>query len=678
MATFYVDLSDSSPAGHAGTTGDPYSLADFTTIATVTNSDTWKLKGLATIGNLTFYGDVLEAWNLGSFGPWRLSLSSSSIGLWLNRLSDGIINANIDNNTAPSSTIFTNCIFFKGLNYVNGTLLGCYLKGSSLSCNIVVKDSAIDGNFSFTTASFTNCISSAAALSNAIYCQFNYSFPSLPTWSDGSVGTGNHDMWKMSVLLPSITQPTFPGFGYPAYTGYATDQWGNTKYGIGTGFSDTAPTATTFYVNSTGTETFPYDTQAKAANTLSSLMSGLSSNSRPLLSTDNVVLTSDITETNNVTLFNTTVSSSTASNKKSILLSNSKTITLNGTNFKWLKVHKAHNDTPRVPILAANSYTTVDSCFLYHDSYSTSWAGSDEGSDGVFLLAHCYKAIIQNCVIHDVDEAISSGNVTGSGVDVAIINNTLYNVIVGVDVYFTTPPNTIKNNIFCGNIVSPSLSYPMFTHVGSAIYDYADNVLNFAHGRYNTTADPKCISADPLFVDTTNFAIQASSPCVDAGYNHSDDTRIPSYDIIGTTRPKGAATDIGAYEYFVPSTAINTFDSSAVSDGLTATSTLNATALISSIQTAFPGNIYFDTAEEVGQVYVYYTHEAGRQEKRVVHDPVSHQGSVSWSAYAQDGTWQKSKIKAFDKDGATVTLSRTDIGTAEDITHSAGIIYLNT
>jgi len=124
--------------------------------------------------------------------------------------------------------------------------------------------------------------------------------------------------------------------------------------------------------------------------------------------------------------------------------------------------------------------------------------------------------------------------------------------------------------------------------------------------------------------------------------------------------------------------ALNTFNMASAGDGTTVTSTIDSSALITAIQTAYAGDPYFDSTAELGLVYVYYIHEAGRQEKKIVHDAVLHQGTTSWSAYAQDGTWQKSKIKAFDRDGATVTLSRADIGTAEDLTHSAGTINLNT
>lgn len=124
--------------------------------------------------------------------------------------------------------------------------------------------------------------------------------------------------------------------------------------------------------------------------------------------------------------------------------------------------------------------------------------------------------------------------------------------------------------------------------------------------------------------------------------------------------------------------ALSYFSTSPVADNTSVTSTINHTELIAAIQTAFPGDIYFDTTSELGPVYVYYMHSAGRQQKRVVHDSENHQAQVQWGVYAQDGTWEKIKIKAFDKDGAVVILNRSNIGASEDLTHSGGQIYLNT
>jgi hypothetical protein len=53
------------------------------------------------------------------------------------------------------------------------------------------------------------------------------------------------------------------------------------------------------------------------------------------------------------------------------------------------------------------------------------------------------------------------------------------------------------------------------------------------------------LSADPRFVGAPNFRLQMSSPCVNAGTNAG----APSVDFYGASRPRGAASDIGAAEF---------------------------------------------------------------------------------------------------------------------------------
>lgn len=121
---------------------------------------------------------------------------------------------------------------------------------------------------------------------------------------------------------------------------------------------------------------------------------------------------------------------------------------------------------------------------------------------------------------------------------------------------------------------------------------------------------------------------------------------------------------------------ISYFSDSTVADGTYVTSYINRVDLVTAIQSDST-DTYFDSTSEIYKVYVYYTHEEGRQVKKIVHDGTNLSGQVLWSSNAKDGTWQKTKIIAFDEEMAQYELNRIKIGSEEDLTHSDGVITLN-
>ena len=64
------------------------------------------------------------------------------------------------------------------------------------------------------------------------------------------------------------------------------------------------------------------------------------------------------------------------------------------------------------------------------------------------------------------------------------------------------------------------------------------------HALLVTTGTAGNISADPLFVGSTNFALQLDSPAISAGTSAS----APNHDINGVPRPLLGGYDIGAYQ----------------------------------------------------------------------------------------------------------------------------------
>ena len=123
--------------------------------------------------------------------------------------------------------------------------------------------------------------------------------------------------------------------------------------------------------------------------------------------------------------------------------------------------------------------------------------------------------------------------------------------------------------------------------------------------------------------------------------------------------------------------SLSYFDRTSVGDGTYATSTIDTSALVTAIQ-GVGSDTYFDETAEIGKVYVYYDHQDGRQQKRLIHErDNSFSVQVKWSTFARDGTWEKTKVRAYDRDGATNELLRATIGSGEDLTHANNVMTLN-
>ena len=138
----------------------------------------------------------------------------------------------------------------------------------------------------------------------------------------------------------------------------------------------------------------------------------------------------------------------------------------------------------------------------------------------------------------------------GSGTGHTIYNNVIsgqtFGIFSGADI-----ASTIKNNIFL-NVgtqlqctVTPTSDYNCGYGFTNWAFGYATRALwNAANGQ-----DAHSITASPLFISASDWHLQANlsstvSPCIDVGTNVS----ITS-DNEGNPIPRGAAQDIGAYEF---------------------------------------------------------------------------------------------------------------------------------
>jgi hypothetical protein len=165
-----------------------------------------------------------------------------------------------------------------------------------------------------------------------------------------------------------------------------------------------------------------------------------------------------------------------------------------------------------------------------------------------------------------------------------------------------------------------------------------------------------------------------------------DDWNYYNWTVSGTPTAEVKFKVVGhtAIEYYAEGDVFETiydglsyFNVPQVGDQTSVTSTVNVSDLMGVIQGINP-DAYFDSIDKFSKIWVYYYHSGGRQGKRIIHEgDVSKQASVSWSPYAQDGTWYKSKIIAYNHEGSSVTLSREYIDTTNaDIYHLNGVMNL--
>jgi parallel beta-helix repeat protein len=162
--------------------------------------------------------------------------------------------------------------------------------------------------------------------------------------------------------------------------------------------------------------------------------------------------------------------------------------------------------------------------------------GSDMGSGNVLNANR----------IHDNNLGVFAWDLS----DAIVMNNAIYNnSSVGISV--NRGPNTrVVNNTIVGNgsyavDISSSSSVTVRNNI---LYNNGYTIQN---GGSNTIVDHNLcnsgcsINANPLFVSSTNFALQSGSPAIDTGASIS----LVTTDINGASRPQGTAYDIGAYEF---------------------------------------------------------------------------------------------------------------------------------
>jgi hypothetical protein len=119
--------------------------------------------------------------------------------------------------------------------------------------------------------------------------------------------------------------------------------------------------------------------------------------------------------------------------------------------------------------------------------------------------------------------------------------------------------------------------------------------------------------------------------------------------------------EIGLFDVNV---GINTFSSMPLRDNNFVISTIDIAYLLTKMS-----DPYFISAINIDRVDIYYMHNDGRQEKRIIHNKISNNltGRIRWSKLSKSGLWRKNRVLVYDTDGTIKELNRNIIGTEEDL-----------
>lgn len=431
-----------------------------------------------------------------------------------------------------------------------------------------------------------------------------------------------------------------------------------------------------FYVNSIGSNTAPYDTPAKGALKLSTVV-GLENNGDTIYIVNNGDTIDDRGVIINFNIPNVTLrSTGNASDIKAKILLGAPAgdfaIGINSVAFNF-NVHDIEFYYDAV------NYTTISTRIILSSAIPLSiqrcMFDSWTKSSNLYYGAVQFDDVDDDCIF--INNIIANSNRFGlklgslgglTGINNKIFNNTFYNTGLEGAIHFSQVdlPNTakIRNNAIY------SLSYDGMQAIGTdSITDSNYNCIYTPSGNnYTGVISPginDLLNTNPLYnnPNSSDFAPNNSSPCKGAGIGNAADSDIPTIDYFGASRIGGLVTDIGAINA-LPYTPTNVFSD---------TPAIGATGVISTVDPAIllgyvTGDSYFKITSDIARVDIFYTHTGGRQRKRINHKGQGLTGIAQWSIYGQSGDWLKSRIIMNGHDGEKRILNRNETGiTGEDL-----------
>ena len=262
--------------------------------------------------------------------------------------------------------------------------------------------------------------------------------------------------------------------------------------------------------------------------------------------------------------------------------------------------------------------TVRNNKYYNNSNYDTTWTNrAILVSTGAGQIANGVN-IYNNLIYNICDAGIQIGGTSGNERNINIYNNTVYERIStcssGTWAYLIkntmdAGTNNFKNNIGVSTLntsgsnilnVEDSSKFSGFDNNiyyrvgGTGTYVATVNGSNYTtQSAYRTALNPKEASTlftDPLFTNagSYDFTLQSSSPAINIG---ADLSSLFTTDYAGTTRPQGAAFDVGAYEYVSTSAPAPVLTSIAISDSLGFTS--DPTPTITIVSSSSPTHVAF-------------------------------------------------------------------------------------
>ncbi|HEY7376785.1 MAG TPA: right-handed parallel beta-helix repeat-containing protein [Polyangia bacterium] len=147
-------------------------------------------------------------------------------------------------------------------------------------------------------------------------------------------------------------------------------------------------------------------------------------------------------------------------------------------------------------------------------------------------------------VTNSVFRAAGQAVMVQYGGTVSVVNCTFEQSLTAVDFINQRAPAsvTVKNSIISNNGVATAYNKVQGAQLTIVNTDAWQNTSSFVGDQ---VVGENSLSADPLYVGSGDLHLQAGSPCIDKGSADG----APDHDFDFRPRPRGAAVDLGAYEF---------------------------------------------------------------------------------------------------------------------------------